>query len=203
MNPEPEINRLLDLMPASGRMYTKIVSKPQQSQVIDSRFPTPWNRDNRLIYINFDLWRRLPRPQRDLVLLRAVCSLVGIKWFTLDLYQGITLAGLLGLGVELFQRDAVGIVVAGGLTVIAALQIWRNNHSTQKELEADETAIKVAARRGYTEAEAARHLLEAIDSLAALEGRTALNFIELIRSQNLKAIANLSPVGVPERIRQE
>ena len=71
MNPEPEIRRLLDVMPASGRMLTKIVSRPQQSQVIDTPFPLPWSQE-RPIFINFDLWRRLSKPQRDLVILSKI-----------------------------------------------------------------------------------------------------------------------------------
>jgi len=39
MNPEPEIRRLLDIMPASGRMMSKIINKPPQSTVIDCQFP--------------------------------------------------------------------------------------------------------------------------------------------------------------------
>jgi hypothetical protein len=203
MNLEPEVSRLLDVMPASGRMLTKIVSRPQQAKVIDSPFPMPWNRESRPIYINFDLWRRLSRPQRDLLILRTVSNLTGIQWVKPDVYQALVLAGLLGLTAEIVQKDAVGILVAGGLTAIAANQIWRSNRSAQKEISADEAAIKVALRRGYTEKEAARHLLEAIETVAQLEGRSSLNFTELIRSQNLKAIANLSPVGVPDSIRQE
>ncbi len=200
MNIEPEIKRLLDLMPASGRMFTKIVSKPQQSQVIDAPFPLPWKRHRRLIYINFDLWRRLSRPQRDLLLLRTVSNLIGIKWFKPDVYQGITLAGLVGLTVEVIQIDVVGMIVAGGLTAIAASQIWRTNRSMQKELEADEAAIKVALRRGYTEVEAATNLVEAIEAVVKIERRRSLNFMELIRCQNLRAIANISPVGVPQNL---
>jgi hypothetical protein len=203
MNLEAEISRLLDVMPASGRMLTKIVSKPQQPQVIDTPFPLPWNRDSRPIYINFDWWRRLSRPQRDLLILRASSSLTGIKWFKPDLYQGIAIAGLIGLMAESLQGDAVGMIVAGGLSAIAANQIWRNNRSLQRELDADEAAIKVALRRGYSEPEAAKNLLEAIEAVAQLEGRSSLNFTELIRCQNLRAIANLSPVGVPESIKQE
>ena len=41
MEPNIEIRRLLDVMPASGRMMTKIVSKPEQKQVIDAAFPLP------------------------------------------------------------------------------------------------------------------------------------------------------------------
>lgn len=203
MNLESEISRLLDLMPASGRMLTKIVSKPQQPKVIDLYFPMPWQSGSRPIYINFDLWRRLSRPQRDLLLLRAVSLLTTVRWFKPNLYQGLTLAGLIGLTVQITQVDAVGIVIAGSLTALAANQIWRNNHSMQRELDADETAIKVAIRRGYTEAEAARNLLQAIENVAQMEGRTSLSFSELIRAQNLKALANLSPVGVPESVKQE
>lgn len=202
MNLEPEIRRLIELMPASGRMLTKIVSKPQQNTVIESPFPKPWSQQ-RPIYINFDLWRRLPRPQRDLLLLRTVCWLIGVKWFKPELYQGFIVAGLLGGILELAQGDAVGVVVATGLSAIAGTQIWRSTRSSQAELDADENAIKVAIRRGYTETEAAQHLLAAIEAVGQIEGRSGLNFTELIRSQNLRAIAGLSSVGVPDTVKQE
>ncbi|NEO98092.1 MAG: DUF3318 domain-containing protein [Symploca sp. SIO2E9] len=202
MNPDPEIRRLLDIMPASGRMLTKVVSKPQQTTVVEAPFPLPWSRE-RPIYINFDLWRRLPRPQRDLLILRAVSWLVGIRWFKPDLYQGVVLVGMLGSIVELAQGDAVGIVVAMGLSGIAGSQIWRATRSSESELNADAAAIKGAQRRGYTETEAAEYLLSSIEAVAQLEGRSELNFTELIRSQNLRAIAGISPVGVPERARQK
>jgi hypothetical protein len=201
MSLESEINRLLDMMPASGRMLTKIVSKPQQSKVIDTPFPMPWNRDSRPIYINFDLWRRLSKSQRDLLILRATSILINIKWFKPDTYQGVALAGLIGLTVEAIQGDAIGIIVAGGLGAIAAQKIWRNNRSVQRELDADEAAIKVALRRSYTEEEAAQSLLSAIAAVAEIEGRSSLNFNELIRTQNLKAIAKVSPVNVPETVK--
>ena len=84
MNPDPEIRRLLDIMPASGRMLCKIASKPQQSQVIASEVPMPWHRV-RPISINFDLWRQLPKPQRDLLLLRTTSFLINVRWFKPDL----------------------------------------------------------------------------------------------------------------------
>ena len=197
MEPTAEIRRLLDVMPASGRMMTKIISKPEQAQVIDSSFPLPWNQE-RPIFINFDLWRRLSKPQRDLLLLRTVNWLTGVKWFKPDVYQGILVAGLLGATVELVQADAVGVVVGFGLTALAGTRIWRNNRSSQSELNADEAAIRVAQRRGYTETEAAQHLLSAIEAVAQVERRSSLDFTELIRCQNLRAIAGLSPVGVPQ-----
>lgn len=202
MNPEPEIRRLLDVMPASARMLTKILSKPQQPQVIDCAFPLPWSQ-TRPILINFDLWRRLPKPQRDLLILSTTSWLTSIKWFKPEAYQGVTLVALIGGIVELVQGDAVGVVVAGGLTAIASTQIWRNSRSSQLLLEADEAAIRVALRRGYSETEAAQHLLSAIEAVAQIENRPSLNFTELIRSQNLRAIAGLSSVGVPEVIKKE
>ncbi|GBF79434.1 DUF3318 domain-containing protein [Aphanothece sacrum] len=201
MSIESEISRLLDVMPASGRMLTKIVSQPQQSKVIDAPFTPPWKWNNRPIYINFDLWRRLSRGQRDLLVLRATSSLIAIKWFKPDVYQGIVLAGVIGLTVEGIQGDGLGMLVAGGLSAIAANHIWRNNRSVQREIDADEAAIKVAVRRGYTDVEAAKNLLEGIEVTAQLEGRSNLNFTELIRTQHLKAMANLSPVGVPDRVK--
>ena len=202
MNPEPEIRRLLDLMPASGRMLTKIFSKPQQTTVIESPFPLPWSQE-RPIFVNFDLWRRLPKPQRDLLMLRTVSWLIGIKWFKPDLYQGVVLAGLLGGIVELVQGDAVGVVLSTSLSAIASTQIWRSTRSTESELDADAGAIKVATRRGYTESEAAQHLLSAIEAVVQIEGRSGLNFTELIRCQNLRVIAGFSPVGVPDTVKQE
>ncbi len=200
MNPDFEIRRLLDVMPASGRMVTKLVSKPEQPIVVDCAFPLPWAQD-RPIWINFDLWDRLSRPQRDLLLLRTVSWLTGVKWFRPSLYQGVVLAGAVGSIVELVQSDPIGIIAAGGLMAIAGAQIWRNNRSTQTELDADEAALRVAQRRGYVEAEAAGHLLAAIEAVAVIEKRS-LNFIELLRSQNLRAIAGLSPIGIPDRTRQ-
>ncbi len=201
MTPEPEIRRLLDVMPASGRMLTKIVSKPEQPQVINSPFPLPWSQA-RPIFINFDLWRRLSKPQRDMLILSTVNWLTSIKWFKPDWYQAIVIAGLVGGISELVQTDVLGALVAGGLTAIAGSQIWRNSRSAQTQLAADEAAIRVAIRRGYTETEAAQHLLSAIEAIAQIEGRSSLDFTELIRCQNLRAIGGISPVGVPDSVKK-
>ncbi|MBC7824734.1 MAG: DUF3318 domain-containing protein [Candidatus Parcubacteria bacterium] len=201
MNPEPEIRRLLDVMPASGRMTTKLISKPEQRLVIDAPLPMPWMRD-RPIYINFDFWSRLSRSQRDLLILRTVSWLGAVKWFQPNLNFGLVAAGLLGTGVELVQQDFVGVAVASALSAIAATQIWRNNHSTSIELDADERALQVAQRRGYSETDAARSLLSAIESVAQFEKRP-LSFIELLRGQSLRAIAGISAIGIPEELRRE
>ena len=201
MNPEPEIRRLLDVMPASGRMTTKLISKPEQRLVIDAPLPMPWMRD-RPIYINFDFWSRLSRSQRDLLILRTVSWLGAVKWFQPNLNFGLVAAGLLGTGIELMQQDFVGVAVASALSAIAATQIWRNNHSTSIELDADERALQVAQRRGYSETDAAGSLLSAIESVAQFEKRP-LSFIELLRGQSLRAIAGISAIGIPEELRRE
>jgi hypothetical protein len=202
MTQDAEIYHLLDLMPASGRMMTQLVSKPQQKTVIDSPFPLPW-KPMRRIFINFDLWQNLSRSQRDLLLLRTVSWVSNIRWIKLDINQGVVLAGVVGTVIEISNQDAVGMMLAGSLAALGLAQIWKSNRSSQVELEADEMAIRVAQRRGYSEVEAARALLQAIERVAEIENRTSLDFLELIRSQNLRAIAKLSPVVIPDNIRQQ
>ncbi|EFA72488.1 hypothetical protein CRD_00664 [Raphidiopsis brookii D9] len=92
--------------------------------------------------------------------------------------------------IETLQGDIVGLVIAGGLTVISGVKLWQNNKSQELQLRADKTAIAIAQKRGYSESEAAGHLLTAIETVAKLEGRLGLNFNELIRCQNLRAIAS-------------
>ena len=188
MEPKLEIRRLSALMPASGRMNTKIITKPEQKKVIDASFPLPW-RGERPIYINFDLWGRLTKPQRDMLLLQTVSWLTGVRWFKPDLYQGLVVAGLFGGLIESSQQDAVGVIAACGVSTLALLRIWRVNNSQESQINADIAAIRVAQRRGYSEVEAAEYLLGAIEAVAKIEGRSILNFIELIRCQNLRSIA--------------
>ena len=199
---EAELGRLQDLMPASGRMMCKLRHRPEQPVVIDTSLPLPWQRDSRPVCLNLDLWNQLPESQRDLMLLRIVSWLTEVRWFKFDLYRSLTVAGLVGTLVELSQGDAIGLLVAGGLMVLGTRQIWRSHRSIQRELDADELALQVAQRRGYAENDAARHLLAAIESIARIEGRPTLNFSELLRCQNLKAIAGLTPVGLSEQRRR-
>jgi hypothetical protein len=193
MNQNLEIRRLIELMPASGRMHTKIIPKPQQARVIAFNLPKPWQRGQRHIYINFDLWRNLTPGERDLILLRVVVYLTRIRWFKLDWYQAIAGAGLLGAAVEFSQGDGMGVIMALGITTIAGSQIWKKMKSADRELEADHEAIKVAMRRGYTETNAAQALLDAIMAISTMETQGKLNFVELLRCQKLKQLIN--PAG--------
>ncbi len=204
MNPEPEIRRLLDLMPASGRMHCKIVSRPLQPKVIHYNPALPWG--DRLIEVNFSLWSQLPRPSRDLLMLRAVAWFNLGQLIKLDLYQALAVAGLVGAVVEFIQLDPVGLIVAGGLSAFGGLQAWRNTRGLAIEVEADKEALRLAQRRGYGEDEAATALLAAINRVAELENRPTLDFEELVRSQNLKILAGESratPMHARQRQRVE
>lgn len=86
-----------------------------------------------------------------------------------------------------------GDVVLGGLTVLAGVQAVRKRRKDETLLAADENAVRVAQRRGYTEPEAAQALLEAIESVAKLENRP-MTVTDIVRSQALRAQAGLSPV---------
>jgi hypothetical protein len=200
MYPDNEIRHLLELMPASGRMKTKLVDNPNQMQVIVAMLPRPWE-SLRPITINFDLWGRLNRQQRDLLLLRTVSWLTNSRLLKPNLYQGLVAAGSVGFLVELFQTDAIGMVTAGGLVAIAGTQIWRNSRGPKAEIAADEAGIRVALRRGYTDQEAARSLLTAIEAVADIEARP-LDFTELIRCQNLRKLAGFSSIDVPATARE-
>ncbi|WJI27546.1 DUF3318 domain-containing protein [Thermosynechococcus sp. B1] len=195
MTPEVEIPRLLDLMPASARMRCKLVSRPQQSKVLRYQPALPWG--DRPIEINFRLWQHLDTPERDLLLLRAVAWFNTTGLIKLDLYQGLTVAGLLGTVLQVVQADPVGILVAGGLTTLAGLQVWQNTRGIPVEVAADRQALQLAQRRGYSEQEAAKALLAGISQVAELERRPVLDVTELIRCQNLRQLAGESEVKVP------
>ena len=199
MESKAEIRRLLNVIPASSRMTVKIVSKPKQPRVIDATFPLPWTRE-RVISINFNFWSSLPEPQRDLLILQKVSWLTQVKWFQPQIYQGVAITGLVAGVMESAQGDVLGVGVATGLSAMALLRIWRGNKSSELELNADLAAIAIAQRRGYSESEAAEHLLSAIEAIAGIQKNGSLDFNELIRCQNLRAIGNLSPVGIPKSI---
>jgi hypothetical protein len=203
LHSDPEVSRLLNLIPASSRIFTKIVDQPNQSKVLTIQFPYAYRKSflgGRSIAINFRLWQQLPEPQRDLLLLRTVSWVTTVRWFKPDFYQGAVAVGLVGVVGEFFEGDLTGLIVAMGLVGIGLHQVWRVNHSAQRELEVDLLAVRSAGRQGYPESEAARHLLEGIEAVACLEGRISLSFLELLRCQNLRSIAELSAAPVPNRL---
>lgn len=202
VNTNAEVTRLKDLMPASARMKTRIMIDDRQSTVIETPFPRPWHKSHP-ITINWRYWQELSASQRDLLFLHSVCWLTSVQLLKPELYQGVAALGLLGTVFELFQTDAVGIVAAGGLTAIAATQVWRSNTGNQAKLDADETAVRIAQRRGYSERDAVRHLLEAVETVPLIEGRGGMNYTELLRAQQLKSRLGTVKAPPPERIRTQ
>ncbi|MBE9076468.1 DUF3318 domain-containing protein [Romeria aff. gracilis LEGE 07310] len=194
-----EIPRLRDLMSATGRMKVRIQTATDAAKVIQSPFPKPWKPENP-VFINFDLWHQLPQPQRDLVFLREVSWLTAVRIFKVDIYQGVAIAGLFGALFELAQGDAIGLVTAGGLTAFAGAQVWRSSRGTQAEITADESALRVAQRRGYNLPESAQYLIEGTEGIAELE-RRPLTFIELLRCQSLRAVVRATQVS--DKLRTE
>ncbi len=200
MTPAQEINRLADLLPASWRMASKIRNLPDQPQVIASTHILPWSSVSE-ITINFKLWSQLAPAHQDLMLIREVAWRQQEKWFTVGAYQFVALGASVGVISQLWQSDPVGIVASGGLFAIAIRQLWQKNRSSETQLEADTEALKIAVKRGYDEITAAKTLLEAIQAVAKLEGRNAPEFIELLRCQNLRAIAGLTSITIPTELK--
>jgi len=196
VNPNAEISRLKELMPASARMKTKLMLSDRQTEVIKAEFPRPWQRSH-AVSLNLDLWQRLGLAERDLLFLRTVCWLGLANLLKPNWYQAMAAAGCLGGVVELLQGDAVGVLAAGGVAGLAAWQLWRGVKGTEIEVAADDKALQVAQRRGYDQTEAAQALVKAIEAVPALEGRQVLTVGELIRCQNLRVQAGLAEFSVP------
>lgn len=199
MNINEEISRLRDLLPASWRMTTSIKSKPEQLEAISSSQILPWTKGIQ-IGINFRLWRQLAEAERDLLVLHNISWRLQTKWLQTGAYQGVAAMSLVGGIVEAVQGDVTGIAIAILLGTIGINQIVRGNKSSQVQVQADNEAIEIAQKRGYGEAEAARALLEAIPAAARLMGRNTPEFTELIRCQNLRAIAGLSKTPIPDGV---
>ena len=199
MNINEEISRLRDLLPASWRMTTSIKSKSDQPEAISSSQILPWTKGVQ-IGINFRLWRQLAEAERDLLVLHNISWRLQTKWLQTGAYQGVAAMSLVGGIVEAVQGDVTGIAIAILLGTIGINQIVRGNKSSQVQVQADNEAIEIAQKRGYGEAEAARALLEAIPAAARLMGRNTPEFTELIRCQNLRAIAGLSKTPIPDGV---
>lgn len=195
-----EISRLRELMPASGRMKTRLDFNDKQPQVIAAPTPRPWQKSYP-ITINLSRWLQLSEPQRDLLFLRAVCWVTSSSLLKPNGYVITAAGGLLATGIELVQTNAVGILAAGGLTTLAVVQAWRRAQGPQQAIAADEQAVRVALRRGYSEVDAVQALLAALEAVPALEG-SAPSVTDLIRCQNLRARLGLSGVRVSEEFLQ-
>lgn len=182
-----EIQRLRDLLPASLRPLITI--EPQMSNPSNSLIrlkPRPVWQALGTVQIRFAPWQSLPQPQRDLLFLREVGWFDTRNWLQPGLYQAIVVVGGLATLVELVQQNPVSVLLAGGMTGLAARQIWQNLNQETAVMNADEYAIRRAQFRGYDRQTAARHLLEGLDQGQKID-RT--DMINVMRIQRLQAIA--------------
>ena len=185
VNPNTEIARLKELMPASARMKIKLILNDRQIPVIKAAFPRPWQ-SSHSVTLNMELWQRLAVAERDLLFLRTISWVMLANLLKPNGYQLLAGAGVAGGILELMQGDAVGVLAAGGVTALAGWQLWRGVNGPQTGMAADDRAVQVAQRRGYSPADAANALIQAIEAVPALEGRRVLTQAELMRCQNLR-----------------
>lgn len=197
IDPNAEINRLRELMPATGRMKTRLQLNDAQPRLIGAAVPRPWQ-TTYPITLNLRLWEQLTQPQRDLLFLQTLCWVITVNLVKPDWYQGLAAVGLLGGLFELSRGDALGLVAAAGLTTFAGLRIWRTHQGIQADIAADEKAVQIAQRRGYTQAEAAQALLTALEAVPRIEGRSGLSATDLVRCQNLRTLVGLAAAPLPK-----
>lgn len=203
VNPNVEIARLKELMPASARMKIKIILKDHQIPVIKAEFPRPWQ-SSHPVTLHMELWQHLAVAERDLLFLRTISWVMLANLLKPKGYQLLAGAGVAGGVLELMKGDAVGLLAAGGVTALAGWQLWRGVNGPQTEMAADDRAVQVAQRRGYSQSDAANALIRAIEAVPALEGRRVPTQTELMRCQNLRTQTRLTefssvPTGSPPR----
>lgn len=201
VNPNTEITRLKELMPASARMKIRIILNDRQISVIKAEFPRPWQRSH-TVTLNIDLWQHLAPAERDLLFLRTISWVMLANPLKPNGYHLLAGAGVAGGLLELVQGDAVGLLAAGGVAALAGWQVWRGLNGLPMEMAADDRAVQVAQRRGYTQTDAVKALIRALEAVPPLEGRRVLTQAELMRCQNLRSQTRLTefssvPTGGP------
>ena len=186
-DPQQEIQRLRDLLPASLRPLLAIApAKAVSGSLIGIKPRPPWS-PNGTVEIEFPRWLSLPQPQRDLLFLREAGWFDGRNWLQPGLYQGLAAAGSLATVVELALHNPLSVLLAGSLTGLAVRQVWRNVNSDNAQFDADEFALRRAQYRGYDRREAARHLLAALETVQRVDRTDVLT---VLRLQRLQAIAS-------------
>lgn len=191
-DPQPEIQRLRDLLPASLRPLLTIAPMPYGTiatdpnrQLIAIKPRPPWQPTG-TIQIQFSQWLAIPPEQRDLLFLREAGWFDSRAWLQPGWYQGIAAAGSLATLLELALHNPLSVLLAGGVTGLAVRQVWQNLNSDNAHFNADEFALRRAQYRGYDRREAASHLLTALETVQRVDRTDVLT---ILRLQKLKAIA--------------
>ena len=186
-DPQQEIQRLRDLLPASLRPLLAIApAQGVTDRLICVRPRPPWN-PNGTIEVQFSRWMSLPQAQRDLLFLREAGWFDGRNWLQPGLYQGIAAAGTLATVLELALHNPLSVLLAGGVTGLAVRQVWQNVNSDNAQFDADEFALRRAQYRGYDRRDAARHLLRGLETVQQVDRTDVLT---VLRLQRLQAIAS-------------
>jgi len=186
---QAEIDRLLDLLPASMRESVKILpASERQTVVIKGRRQMPWERQMRLFIKPYE-WRQFTPLQRAGLFLHKVGYYSRAASRQIDFYLAIAALGGLSLIFEVVQQDPVGATVSGGLSGLALWQLRRDQTNDRRLLAADAYAVDRLVLRGVPRLQAVEALGQALHLEARLEGRSGNDLLDMLRYQNLKRLA--------------
>jgi hypothetical protein len=184
-----EVERLLDLLPASQRSSVEISAAPErQLQVIRGQRPFLWRQKMRIFIKPYE-WKQFTPNQRASLFLHKVGYYGRAVSRQLDFYIAVSALGGLSLVFEALQQDPVGITVSGGLSGLALWQWRRDQTNDRRLLAADAYAVDRLVLRGMPRLQAVEALGQALHVEARLEGRSGNEFLDVLRYQNLKRLA--------------
>lgn len=184
-----EVERLLDLLPATLRAAVDIFPAPEtQTLVIKGQRQFLWRRRMRLFIKPYE-WQQFTPNQRAGIFLHKVGYYSRTVSRQIDFYLAISALGGLSMAFEIFQQDPVGITVAGGLSGFALWQLRRDQTNDRRLLAADAYAVDRLVLRGVPRVQAVEALGQALHVEARLEGRSGNELLDVLRYQNLKRLA--------------
>ncbi|NDJ18617.1 DUF3318 domain-containing protein [Myxacorys almedinensis] len=161
-----ELRRLKTLLPPELQSWVTIeVTTAVNPPLITSE---EIGRDEVEIQLDMPKWDQLAIDQRNLLFWHEVAR-VQADTIPKDGWEMAALAiGLGGAVGELWVQDGLLLILAVGLSGVAGWRLYQKNNSdrsTQEAIEADERAIALATRFGYTLPNAYKSLGSALKTL--------------------------------------
>ena len=161
-----ELRRLKTLLPPELQSWVTIeVATSVNPTLITSE---EIGRDEVEIQIDMPKWDRLALDQRNLLFWHEV-GRVRADTIPRDGWEMAALAiGLGGAVGELWVQDGLLLILAAGLSGFAGWRLYNKNNGekvTREAIEADERAISLATRFGYTLPNAYKSLASALKTL--------------------------------------
>lgn len=161
-----ELRRLKTLLPPELQSWVTIeVATSVNPTLITSE---EIGRDEVEIQIDMPKWDRLALDQRNLLFWHEV-GRVQADTIPRDGWEMAALAiGLGGAVGELWVQDGLLLILAAGLSGFAGWRLYNKNNGekvTREAIEADERAISLATRFGYTLPNAYKSLASALKTL--------------------------------------